>query len=42
MLLTSANKVFLIYDKIQNKKVDVEEKTNKRGHANIWQTENVN
>ena len=33
MLLTSANKCFLIYDKIQNRKVDVEEKTNKRGHV---------
>ena len=29
----SKHKYFLIYDKIQNRKVDVEEKTNKRGHV---------
>ena len=29
----SKHKYFLIYDKIQNRKGDVEEKTNKRGHV---------
>ena len=34
MLLTSANaSIFLMYSKIQNKKIDVDEKTKERGHV---------